>query len=1781
MQASDLLADRVARLKSLLEDQKLDIDTAFDTLVRESRAPGTEDTLARAALLRAFDRVAYESLLADAGSPPFEKFVALPGVEPVPGREGHYWVVPQDRARLIAGWSARTEAFVQLHRAAAEFYASPNRNDPLARLHHLTACDPKAALALFELEFAAADASFDLARCNALLDVLRGAKDRIGPELAQALARQQQRYLARSMFADSYYRTGTYFLRPRIYAEVEKVRADPQRWILHMHATGGMGKTMFLRWLVARELVPKGVPCARLDFDDVSVDAVRRHPWLVLLPICEQLNPQLPRPFLTEILESAPPYQALLQPGGSAGVPAEPAASTGTHDADGGKGLVTRMGHALLESGASEIFVILDTLEVVTVSPEVFAQIFALLDRLHDVVPGVRLVLAGRYHLGAKVRDIANELDKKASTFFLSRFTNDEASDFLRFRGLQDPTLIKAIVAKVSEQSEGGGRPGCNPFKLALLTDLVLGTEGADEDFVRSLPSADYQYLLERVIKRIREQPLRWVVRYGVIPRRLTFDYMEEILLPPLRRLMSGGTIEDAPRDPARLPSDLQSLAGQDIWVAEPGAEISAEALWDQLLRYESAQGWISHVPGTGAYRGSLQFHSDVAGPMRDLLSYQPIFAQLQDDSIGYFQRLATNERRPQRWVDWACEAVFHRVQRDPVDGQAYWAKALGLRDAREHAEVRLQLAQELLKPDYAEDERVPRERRGTKLVPEECLAEAHLVAAEATEALMRSDHAPADASWTSIRKHFDLAKQLSRHLPASEDFAARATLIEGALLNAEGKREQSVTLLRAARAREVDDQRRFVATWHLAEALSALSSADAQALYDEAIGLARRCMSDEDVTALTRRLANRHLDASRLLDARSALMTAFPDVAKRGQPEALVPMLLQLAEIELRLAEFGCALAALRHADRLLEALPADTLGAVNRPWRDVLWARLWSAISFVPEKFPETLGRSSRNVRAARGRALELHGRALVDAATLHLSAAARHWDDATRLVETEGGSALQAEFALHRARMLNRAGNFRAVLVLLEDALRVAESADDYILICNIVLERVLALAQVGETDAAQQAIQTVFDAVALTHKVKAALGARTYALALALGLSQPSDQMFEVLGEMIEVTYPTARALALEPLQFAPAHIDAPAGWLDRIDALLQVEESDEVAQLLRSLGSEEPASSLGLLRRSFGRVELHRVFGDASRAVALLDDLLAMGRPRLDGRLVEGSSVPLRLLIEEARARIGAFETSAPLPSGLAWEPAKSVVSAALLLARAEALFATGASDESVTTLLEHSEHALNGEPLRTRWHAKHVELCGRAAVDPDNAAHLLKTARVLFGELGDTTAQHHLDELLSAAKGGEAPPAAAAEAEPSQARDFRLFTLTWRDATSPLLGSDRAARLALLEPPTGQPVSDQLAEAITRGREGVSEDLGAVLFDPQDRAALGASATPLALRLKIEDPSLSALPWEFAVFPGEESGAAGRSQSIRAVSRVVEDSPGIGANSVQFVQRALARAAKAPVFADGLMGPQTRRAIESFQRERGLAANGSIDAALIGALAKESGPASQRGRILVVQPDVAPSDTEDVTYIARAGSALPDYYKRLGAHVLTLADASAAVLDGAFRDVTLIHLVMTVRATQGMVFLDFTRRRQSSAGEQLTPVLLDSLMKSFDRGRPRPFLILDIARPSSTFEAAIALGLRNVFASQLLKLRTFSAVLATGLEQPALLGTLAKTVISALDRDATMGSLAMDVRAQFTNPDARSRARNELDLALAYLGTALFADDPDLPCTMG
>lgn len=387
------------------------------------------------------------------------------------------------------------------------------------------------------------------------------------------------------------------------------------RWALQLVAPGGVGKTTFLRALIARQCVSDGVAVALLDFDrDAWRADLVDDPLRLVRTLAEQLDPQLPgRPLRTH-LESDTPI---------------PESELGR----------------VLAGMERRVLLVVDTTERLLVAHR--AHVMRLWDLLAGVVGASggwgRLILAGRHDLAGKrpsgqpeVPDFAGTFGVVGSTVSLSGFDRDEAGRYLHeVRGIEagriDELVRLAIPTAAPEE-------GANGLKLSLLADLVL--TGALDEGVEGWDEVEVVHLIERVIERIEEPMLRWVVRWGSLADPLTRELHDEVLWPLL--------VEERSRDAgARL--DLLSadkmpkqLAGQaPFGKTVPGSANAAQspqeeqlASWEALSQYVTETSWVRPVQGDP---DAVSFHITVRQPMRRLLEDQPIVRVFHERARQWF----------------------------------------------------------------------------------------------------------------------------------------------------------------------------------------------------------------------------------------------------------------------------------------------------------------------------------------------------------------------------------------------------------------------------------------------------------------------------------------------------------------------------------------------------------------------------------------------------------------------------------------------------------------------------------------------------------------------------------------------------------------------------------------------------------------------------------------------------------------------------------------------------------------------------------------------------------------------------------------------------------------------------------------------------------------------------------------------------------------------------------------------------------------------------------------
>ena len=280
----------------------------------ESAPPQTEASernqrrtvLRRLSAARFFDHELAEScLLSGLESPPsMAELITWPGVEALPGPGKIYRLESSARESAYRTWwqhdpdAARSTKTPKALRTLSKCLAGQfeQRGEAQEQLYHLVAANQKKAAALFRHLYEQAEQAFDLPQCHALLQILDERKILLGQALKTLWAEKRQRLETWSMWAPEYYETIVYFERPLTRRLIPDLIAGQEHWVLHLFALGGRGITIVTLPSSARDCVPHGIPCARIDFDFVPhmIEAARE-PWRLLLRIADQLNRQLPK----------------------------------------------------------------------------------------------------------------------------------------------------------------------------------------------------------------------------------------------------------------------------------------------------------------------------------------------------------------------------------------------------------------------------------------------------------------------------------------------------------------------------------------------------------------------------------------------------------------------------------------------------------------------------------------------------------------------------------------------------------------------------------------------------------------------------------------------------------------------------------------------------------------------------------------------------------------------------------------------------------------------------------------------------------------------------------------------------------------------------------------------------------------------------------------------------------------------------------------------------------------------------------------------------------------------------------------------------------------------------------------------------------------------------------------------------------------------------------------------------------------------------------------------
>ena len=446
-------------------------------LMTSPRAENLENARSLCALVRRIDAGVYSFLTADVpGAPQWSEVAeAFPSdFQRVPPDA---WEMGPVRERLLSQWVAQNHGaeFRDWNRRLFEYFSklSLKSAEIEAVYHGAAATEPEKAIPYFEECFQHADDLADFSHCHALIEALNAQIRFRGPKFSEACDRRNRYLQTRLYFLEPLRKTKFFVRRKAAEKNIGDMIDRPEAsvckpWIFHLHATGGLGKTTLLNRLIARDLVPRKVPVARLDFDDPGVQDVLVYPMRLLSAILGQWTQQMGRNVLSssaDLLESAN------------GTPQwNPAILADVRLDLQGANIQDPM------------LVVLDTLEDVTLLHREWLTIcIETLSEIHAEIPKLTVILSGRYNMKDKGQVLT---DVNSVVYELPYFTNEEGADYLKLRGITDSGMKSAIMSRAHVQEVQVAaettenvfplkliRPlkdGLNPFKLALMAEIVL-----------------------------------------------------------------------------------------------------------------------------------------------------------------------------------------------------------------------------------------------------------------------------------------------------------------------------------------------------------------------------------------------------------------------------------------------------------------------------------------------------------------------------------------------------------------------------------------------------------------------------------------------------------------------------------------------------------------------------------------------------------------------------------------------------------------------------------------------------------------------------------------------------------------------------------------------------------------------------------------------------------------------------------------------------------------------------------------------------------------------------------------------------------------------------------------------------------------------------------------------------------------------------------------------------------------------------------------------------------
>ena len=330
-----------------------------------------------------------------------------------------------------------------------------------------------------------------------------------------------------------------YLPRPDVEdALVALVEGSGSPWAIHLLGQGGVGKTMAIRYLASGELMRRRglryLPVGRVDFDHLDPRYPERRPAELLLALATELagfSTTRDALFTLRRLEDAAlaVHEALSVPGAVADADA-------VHER-----LLADAIHAFAEFASrlgERVLLVLDTCEELAklhapgMPSRAVDRTFAILERVHELSPNVRVLLAGRRWLVPppdRARG-ASEAGYPARPYLEVRpiggFTADQAREYLRAGDPERRIGAQLMDAVLQRCAAPDG--SVNPFDLACYRAWVLAEPGLDPGELLSAPGDPY--VEQRIISRLTDPAIREALPLAVELGRFELAMIEPTL---------------------------------------------------------------------------------------------------------------------------------------------------------------------------------------------------------------------------------------------------------------------------------------------------------------------------------------------------------------------------------------------------------------------------------------------------------------------------------------------------------------------------------------------------------------------------------------------------------------------------------------------------------------------------------------------------------------------------------------------------------------------------------------------------------------------------------------------------------------------------------------------------------------------------------------------------------------------------------------------------------------------------------------------------------------------------------------------------------------------------------------------------------------------------------------------------------------------------------------------------------------------------------------------------